>query len=208
MSDTEQTKNPDETENYKHRLESEEWNRGDREANMYQEALDESKRNPLSQHGDGPMNKVVEPEEMPWEDSPQGRIKHVINEKMSEGMDVPARGTDIYIQEIPPGSKSGKHRHMSEELVFVIEGDGYDLHWDPTAHIEDEYEWEFPDEPQRFDWETEDVIYIPTNTAHQHVNASEDEPARILCCQARVYNQLGFGMKDLEQFETAPEYEE
>lgn len=197
----------DRSDDYEHQLESEEWNRGTREANMYQEALDESKRNPLSQHGDGPMNKVVQPEEMPWEDSPQGQIKHVINEKMSEGMDVPARGTDIYIQEIPPGSWSGKHRHMSEELVFVIEGDGYDLHWDPTAVVEDEMTWEYPDEPQRFEWETEDMIFIPTNTVHQHYNASEDEPARILCCQARVYNQLGFGMKDLEQFETAPEYE-
>ena len=197
-----------ESKGHEHMLESEEWNKGTRHANMYQEALDESKRNPLSQHGDGPMNKVVRPEEMPWEDSPQGRIKHVINEKMSEGMDIPARGTDIYIQEIPPGSRSGKHRHMSEELVFVIEGDGYDLHWDPTAIIEDEMTWEYPDEPQRFEWETEDVVFIPTNTVHQHFNASEDEPARILCCQARVYNQLGFGMKDLEQFETAPEYEE
>jgi len=195
------------SEDYEHKHESEEWDRGTRKADTYQKALDESKRNPLAAHGDGPLNKVVEPEEMPWEDSPQGRIKHVINEEMAEGLDVPARGTDIYIQEIPPGSKSGKHRHMSEELVFVIEGEGYDLHWDPTAHIEDEYEWEFPDEPQRFDWETEDVIYVPTNTAHQHYNASEDEPARILCCQARVYNQLGFGMKDLEQFETAPEYD-
>lgn len=191
-----------------HPVEAEEWRRGDRQADMYQEALDESKRNPLSAHGKGPLNKVVEPEEMPWEDSPQGKIKHVINAKLAEGMDIPVKGTDIYIQEIPPGSKSGKHRHMSEELVFVLEGEGYDLHWDPTAVIRDDYEWEWPDEPQRFEWETEDVVYIPTNTAHQHVNASEDEPARILCCQARAYSQLGFGMQDLEQFETAPEYDD
>ena len=198
----------DENEDYEHKVESEAWDRGDREANTYQKALDESKRNPLSQHGEGPLNKVVEPEEMPWEESPQGRLKHVMNEEISEGLDVPAKGTDIYIQEIPPGSKSGKHRHMSEELVYVIEGEGYDHHWDPTAIIRDEYEWEYPDEPQRFDWETEDVIYIPTNTVHQHHNKSDEEPVRLLCCQARVYNHLGMGFKDLEQFETAPEYDE
>lgn len=196
------------SEEHDHLLESEEWNRGDKEASVYQEALDESKRNPLSQHGDGPMNKVLEPEDMPWEESPHGRLKHVINKKMSDGLDVPVRGTDIYIQEIPPGSKSGKHRHMNEELVFVIEGDGYDHHWDPTAVIREDYEWEYPDEPQRFDWETEDVIFIPTNTVHQHHNTSEDESVRLLCCRARVYDQLGMGFNDLEQFETAPEYEE
>ena len=198
----------DSEEEYEHKEEAEEWDRGDRQTDMYGKALDRSKRNPLAAHGDGPLNKVVEPEEMPWEESPQGRLKHVINEKMSEGLDVPVQGTDIYVQKIPSGSKSGKHRHMSEELVFVLEGEGYDLHWDPTAVIEDEYEWKFPDEPQRFDWAAEDVIYIPTNTAHQHHNASDDKPVRLLCCQARVYSQLGYGFEDLEQFETAPEYEE
>lgn len=196
----------DKEDNQGHNLESESWDRGNREANTYQQALDRSKRNPLSQHGDGPLNKVIEPEEMPWEDSPQGRIKHVINEEMSEGLDVPARGTDIYIQEIPPGSRSGKHRHMSEELVYIIEGEGYDYHWDPTAVIKDEYEWEYPEEPQKFEWEPDDVVYIPTNTVHQHFNNSE-KTVRLLCCQARVYSQLGFGFEDLEQFETAPEYE-
>lgn len=196
-----------EREAHEHRLESEEWTRGDRETDFYQQKLDESKRNPLAAHGDGPLNKVVDPEEMPWEDAPQGRIKHVINEEMSDGMEIPVKGTNIYIQEIPPGSRSGKHRHMSEELVFVLEGHGYDHHWDPTAVIREEYSWEYPDEPQRFDWQPEDVIYIPTNTAHQHINKSDDEPARILCCQARVYNQLGFGFNDLQQFETAPEYD-
>ena len=63
--------------------------------------------NPLAAHGDGPLNKVVRPEEMAWEDSPQGRLKHVINEQMAEGMDIPVKGTNIYIQEIPPGSRSG-----------------------------------------------------------------------------------------------------
>lgn len=205
MSETEEREADEERE---HKLESEEWDRGDRESGYYQRSLYESKQNPLSQHGDGPLNKVLEPEEMPWEESPQGRLKHVVNESIADGMDFPAKGVDMYIQEIPPGSKSGKHRHMSEELVFVLEGEGYDHHWDPTAHIGEVYEWEWPDEPIELEWEQEDVVFIPTNTAHQHHNASEDEPVRLLSCQARAYNDLGFGFQDLEQFETAPEYDE
>ena len=67
----------------------------------------------------------------------------------------------------------------------------------PKAKIRYEYEWEYPDEPQHFEWETEDVICTPTNTVHQHYNESDDEPVRLLCCQARVYDQFGFGFKDL-----------
>ena len=199
---------PPADEEYEHKIESEQWDRGDRQSGFYQRSLYESKQNPLSQHGDGPLNKVLDPEEMPWEDSPQGRLKHVLNEEIAEGLDFPAMGVDMYIQEIPPGSKSGKHRHMSEELVYILEGEGYDHHWDPTAHIGEVYEWEWPDEPQRFEWIPDDVVYIPANTAHQHFNASDEEPARILCCQARAYSNLGFGFNDLEQFETAPEYDE
>lgn len=198
-----------EKDEYKHKSESEAWDRGDKEDNYYEESLEESKLNPLSQHGDGPKKKTIKPEDMPRELAPQGLLKHVINEKISENQNVPVRGTNIYIQEIPPGSKSGKHRHMSEELIFVLEGEGCDHHWDPTAEIATEtYEWEFPEDPITVDWQQEDVIYVPTNTAHQHFNTSEDEPARLLCCQARMYNHLGYGQQDMEQFEAAPEYKE
>lgn len=190
---------------YVHMHEAEEWTRGDATAAHYQEYLEESKHNPLAQHGEGPMHKIIKPEEMPWEDSPHGKLKHIVNEKMCEAMDIPARNTDLYIQEISPGGKSGKHRHMSEELIFVLQGEGYDLHWDPTAVMRDTVEWKWPEEPQKFEWEEEDVIFIPTNTAHQHVNASDDEAVRLLCCNARIYTHLGLGLRDLEQFENAPE---
>lgn len=197
--------NEESDSSYEHKKEKDKWDKGTKEAAYYQEYLDESERNPLSQHGDGPLNKVVKPEEMPWEETPQGVIKHVINEKMSEGLDIPVGGTDIYIQEIPPNEKSGKHRHMSEELVYIIEGEGYDLHWDPKAVIREEYDWEWPEDPQKFEYVEDDIVYVPPNTAHQHCNTS-DEPLRILCCQARVYTQLGMGMKDLEQLEPAPDF--
>jgi mannose-6-phosphate isomerase-like protein (cupin superfamily) len=70
--------------------------------------------------------KILKPEDMPWENSRQGLIKHLFNEKM----DVQVESMDAYMQFIPPGSRSGKHRHMSEEYMFILEGKGYDLHWD------------------------------------------------------------------------------
>jgi uncharacterized RmlC-like cupin family protein len=169
--------------------ESEEWDR-DRESGYYQKSLYESKQNPLSQHGDGPLNKVLDPEEMPWEESPQGKLKHVLNEDITEGLDFPAKGVNMYIQEIPPGSKSGKHRHMSEELVFVLEGEGYDHHWDAKLTVtgekdREEPEWAYDDEPTKYEWEAGDLVVIHGGCSHQHLSADPANPCRVLIINPR-----------------------
>ena len=126
-------------DDYIHMDERDEWERGNLTTTHYQEFLEDSKQNPLSQHGPrGPLHKIIKPEEMPWEDSPHGKIKWLLNEKMERDLGpTGAVNTDLYMQIIPPGGKSGKHRHMSEELVFVLDGEGYDLHWDPTRSLLD-----------------------------------------------------------------------
>src|SRR6185437_61715 len=66
---------------------------------------------------------VVKSSQMPLERSPQGLIKHIINEHMN----TKECCIDMYQQFLPPGKASGKHRHLSEEIFYVIEGRGYDL---------------------------------------------------------------------------------
>ena len=58
------------------------------------------------------------PNEMPWELAPQGILKHLINEQMNTRMET----VDAYMQIIPPGSRSGQHRHLAEECLYVLEG--------------------------------------------------------------------------------------
>lgn len=191
--------------------EAERWARGDRQADYYEEFLEKSLENPLSIHGDGPLNKILKPEEMPWELSPQGLLKHMLNEQMAEEYDYPGMGADIYQQVIPPGSKSGKHRHRGEEIIIVLEGEGYDHHWDADLTVTGEKdreipEWVFDEEPKKFEWEAGDAIYVPVNTIHQHFNTSDEDPARFISVQARAFTNLGFGYEDLEQYEAAPEY--
>lgn len=194
--------------------EAERWVRGDQQAGYYQEFLENSLNNPLSAHGDGPLNKVLKPEDMPWELSQQGLLKHMLNEDMAERYDYPGMGADLYQQVIPAGSKSGKHRHRSEEIVIVLEGEGYDLHWDAELEVvsgnepdDEKPDWSYDEEPKKFEWEAGDAIYIPVNTVHQHYNSSDSDPARFISAQARAFTNLGFGFEDLEQFENAPEYE-
>jgi quercetin dioxygenase-like cupin family protein len=144
--------------------------------------------------------KVVHPHEMPWEMSRQGILKHLLNEQMNTRME----SVDAYMQLIPPGSRSGKHRHLAEECVYVLEGRGYDLHQDCDVEITDTYHWKPQDEVKRFEWEAGDVIYIPPNTIHQHFNADPDRPVRLISAINRIYQK--FGLNDLEQLEDAPEY--
>jgi hypothetical protein len=69
---------------------------------------------------------VVKGKDMPWERSPDGLIKHLVNHQMNTRECC----VEAYMQFLKPGERSGKHRHMWEEVIFVVEGSGYDLHWD------------------------------------------------------------------------------
>lgn len=150
---------------------------------------------------DALRRKVLHPEDMPWEMSRQGLLKHLLNEAMNTRMET----VDAYLQIIPGGSRSGRHRHLAEECLYVLEGHGYDLHQDCDVEITDAYFWKPQEQVQRFEWAAADVIYVPPNTIHQHFNADPARPARLISATNRVYRHCG--LDDLEQYEDAPEYD-
>lgn len=83
-----------------------------------------------------------------------------------------------YTQIVPPGSRTGRHRHLAEEGLHVLEGRGYDPRQDCDVAITGTYRWAPQAEIKQFDGEAGDVIYIPPNTIHQQFNAEPDRPAR------------------------------
>ena len=174
------------------------WLQGKGNERLYQRLLDDSQDAPSR---NARRKKVVRPSEMPWEMSRQGLLKHLINEGMNTRMET----VDAYMQILPPGSRSGKHRHLAEECVYVLEGRGYDIHQDCDDEITDVFEWKPVDETKRFEWEAGDVIYIPPNTIHQHFNADPEKPARFISSQNRIFKQIG--LNTLDQFEDAPEFD-
>jgi len=173
------------------------WIEGDINDPLYQNMLDDAATTP---ERNAKRKKVVTPAEMPWEMSRQGLLKHLFNEQMNTRVET----VDAYMQIIPPGSRSGKHRHLAEECLYVLEGRGYDLHQDCDIEITDTYFWKPQEEIKRFEWEAGDVIYIPPNTIHQHVNADPDRPARLISSTNRIFKYCG--LNDLEQIEDAPDY--
>jgi len=178
--------------------ESKAWMKGAVSGKLYQSLLDDARTAPAR---NAKRKKIVHPEEMPWEMSRQGLLKHILNEQMNTRMET----VDAYMQIIPPGSRSGKHRHLAEECLYVLEGRGYDLHQDCDVEITDTYQWKPQAEVKRYEWEAGDVIYIPPNTIHQHFNADPERPVRLISAINRVYKNSG--LNDLEQIEDAPEYD-
>jgi quercetin dioxygenase-like cupin family protein len=178
--------------------ESKAWKRGSAHQKLYQSLLDNAIAAPAR---NSKRRKVLHPEDMPWEMSRQGLLKHLLNEQMNTRMET----VDAYMQIIAPGSRSGRHRHLAEECLYVVEGRGYDLHQDCDVEITDTYHWKPQDEVKRWEWEAGDVIYIPPNTIHQHFNASGDKPVRLISAINRIYKYCG--LNDLEQLEDAPEYD-
>ena len=178
--------------------ESKVWLAGAANKRLYQDLLDDATIRPSRV---ARRKKIVRPEEMPWEMSRQGLLKHLLNEQMNTRMET----VDAYMQVIPPGSRSGKHRHLAEECLYVVEGHGYDLHQDCDVEITDAYEWKPQDEIKRYEWEAGDVIYVPPCSIHQHVNGDPARPARLISCTNRIYKNSG--LNDLVQIEDAPEYD-
>jgi len=87
-----------------------------------------------------------------------------------------------HLQELPPGGRSGKHRHLGDEAHFIIEGSGYE-----------------EIDGQRWDWEANDAVAIPNLSTHQSFNADPERPAKFLVYKSRTFEYGSFaGIEHLE----------
>ncbi len=168
------------------------------EVNFYQEALKASQE--FRREYKERMN-VVKWNEMPMERSADGLIKHIINERMN----TKECCIDIYMQFIAANEATGTSRHLTEEVAFVIEGTGHDLHYDVHFDCKDEFVWQWDTKPKTFEWGPGDFIYIPPYVAHKRVNTSNVE-ARVVVCNSRIMKAIGLDWFD--QLEPAKGFED
>src|SRR5437899_4476733 len=110
--------------------ESKAWMRGSTHQKLYQSLLENAIAAPAR---NAKRRKILHPEDMPWEMSRQGLLKHLLNEQMNTRMET----VDAYMQIIPAGSRSGRHRHLAEERLYGVEGRGHDPQHDPVLHRPD-----------------------------------------------------------------------
>ena len=79
---------------------------------------------------------------------------------------------------LKPGERSGKHRHMWEELVFVVEGEGYDLHWDMKFDCQDNFHLGMGGGAQEIRVEAAATyVYVPPYTNHQQLRRPSEARA-------------------------------
>lgn len=168
-------------------------------ADFYAQALEASKQFRAEY-----KNRVncVKAADMPMERTADGLIKHIIN----EGMNTKECCIDIYMQFIESNKATGTSRHLTEEVAFVIEGSGYDLHYDVKFRCEDEFVWEWETEPKKFEWGPGDFIYIPPYCAHKRFNTHPETEARVVVINSRMMKAMGFDWFD--QLEPAEGFED
>jgi len=77
--------------------------------------------------------------------------------------------TAMHLAEVRPGGYKCNHRHLDETMAFIAAGRGYtELRQSDTTG------------PIRAEWEAGDVVVVPTNAWHRHVNSDPDQTMRQL----------------------------
>ncbi|HKD98485.1 MAG TPA: cupin domain-containing protein [Micromonosporaceae bacterium] len=119
--------------------------------------------------------RVYKSSEAPWKNGPV---------KWNKGLLSPGMGLMQTLQaafeELAPGGKSQKHGHQNSALMYVLNGVGYDIHGG-----------------ERTDWRAGDVLIVPPGVVHQHFNASDTEPARVLVIKTKpLYNFAGLNFQE------------
>lgn len=95
----------------------------------------------------------------PWKSSGGGSAA-MINLEGTGGFN------DAYACEIPAGKSLKPHRHLFEETIYILKGQGATSVWLDEA------------KKQSFEWHTGSYFAVPMNAWHQHFNVSGSEPAR------------------------------
>ena len=138
------------------------------------------------------LPNVVKAEDMPWERSPDGLIKHLVHHKMNTRECC----VEAYMQFLKDGERSGKHRHMWEELFFVVEGSGYDLHWDLKFDCLEAFEWEWAESRSKYEWTARRFHLRPAVHDAPALRQCRGEECRIIVICNRIVKDMGFDWFD------------
>ncbi len=75
---------------------------------------------------------------------------------------------DTYICEIAPGKSLKPHRHLFEETIYILKGQGATSVWLDEKR------------KQTFEWQEGSYFAMPMNSWHEHFNVSGREPVRFV----------------------------
>lgn len=133
---------------------------------------------------------LVKGDELPWEINAQGKMRWY----MHPNLKTPCISTlNIFVQEIPPGSRSGRMQYPGNMVMFIMEGEGYTVI-----------------DGQKHHWAKGDVVQIPVKpngVVYQHFNASDEHPCRFVCAEPNAVHSAGVDRHGaFEQLEKSPDF--
>jgi uncharacterized cupin superfamily protein len=109
------------------------------------------------------LPRVIKAADRPWRNGPQRFNKNMLNPGYGF-----TQSLHCSLEELAPGSRSQKHGHQNPALLYVLEGEGYDIH-----------------DGVRYDWSAGDLVLVTPGCVHQHFNALPDRPARVLIIKTK-----------------------
>lgn len=132
---------------------------------------------------------LIKGQDLAWERNRQGRMKWYLHPALD---DTAIRSLIVFVQEIPPGGRSGVQKTPGGSILYILQGRGYTL-LDGVRH----------------DWQAADCVNIPIRTngvVVQHVNSDPHHPAAFLSVDLNLVDVLGVDRgAEFEQLEAAPE---
>lgn len=121
--------------------------------------------------------RVFRAADRPFERTPMGKVRYYID-RWAE-----LHGQDLEVAEykIKAGHRTGKHRHIAEELLLVTAGTGHDVH-DESEHP----------------WKAGDLVCIPPMVEHQHVNDGAEAARLVSVWSHHPANEFLGGIQHIE----------
>ena len=133
---------------------------------------------------------LIKGKDLPWENNKQGIMRWYMHPLLRTTC---INTMKIFVQEIPPGSRSGRLHHPGNQVIFILEGRGYTVL-----------------DGQKYHWSKNDVVQLPLRTKGvtvQHFNADPDRPARFVACEPNAFQSSGVDRgSGFEQIEVSPDY--
>lgn len=128
--------------------------------------------------------------DIPWENNRQGIMRWYLHPLLKSTC---INTLALFVQEIPPGSRSGRLHHPGNQVIYIMEGRGY-----TTI------------DGQKHHWSEGDIVMLPLRTKGvvvQHFNADPDKPARFVACEPNAFLSMGVDRgSGFEQMEVSPDY--
>ena len=133
---------------------------------------------------------LIKGKDLPWERNKQGIMRWYMHPLLN----TPCINTmKIFVQEIPPGGRSGRLHHPGNQVIFILEGQGYTVL-----------------DGQKHHWAKNDVVQLPLRVKGvtvQHFNSDPDKPARFVACEPNSFLSTGVDRgSGFEQMEVSPDY--